>query len=207
MGLFQPLKLSKHHETRKCLTQTLQLSQCSQAGNAFLASTKPRLVHQTARHNSVIHHFAEHSRIEWRHAFFSRHPTLGIMFGDVRFACLEMHFKKLPVHKFVLMLLPEKAASLHYVLQHLVTLPCDFIWSVNNTTYTWLWNIQQERNFMNWLIETVAFYDSPTQTRRALHNSPLIYKCLEMQAVWLGTWLYTVYLWQLNTHWKVALIA
>ncbi len=47
--------------------------------------------------------------------FTPLHLTLGIIFGDVRFACscsaMETHSKKLPLHSFVLILMPVEVWS------------------------------------------------------------------------------------------------
>ncbi len=58
------------------LHQTLQLAQCTQVGDVLLASTKPRLSHQTAKQRSVIRYAIDircYSIVQW---WFALHHSI-----------------------------------------------------------------------------------------------------------------------------------
>lgn len=120
------------------LHQTLQLAECSQAGNVLLASAKPRLVHQTFWQRSMIRQFRENVSTTSE----SSGDILYITPSDTWYcaqwykACIQL----LGHRNFVVILMPEDVWNsaviestghwwLLLVLYRSVTQLYDFAWS------------------------------------------------------------------------------
>lgn len=122
------------------IPQALQLAHCNQAGPILLPFTKHKLVYQTGRERSIIHHSTEQVS--------SDPESSGSMFCTTLpdMLCLEMQSLHAAVQPwtcmpwnsrltvFALMLLPdvwssavsESAERWYYVPQHSATPLCDF---------------------------------------------------------------------------------